>query len=89
MPTIQQLVRKGREVLVEKSKSPALDSCPQRRGVCVRVYTTTPKKPNSAMRKVARVRLTNSMERPSGCTLSHRSWYFGYSRRSWSYTKTF
>ena len=58
MPTIQQLVRKGREVLVEKSKSPALDSCPQRRGVCVRVYTTTPKKPNSAMRKVARVRLT-------------------------------
>ena len=52
MPTIQQLVRKGREVLVEKSKSPALDSCPQRRGVCVRVYTTTPKKPNSAMRKV-------------------------------------
>ena len=50
MPTIQQLVRKGREVLVEKSKSPALDSCPQRRGVCVRVYTTTPKKPNSAMR---------------------------------------
>ena len=62
MPTIQQLVRKGREALVEKSKSPALDSCPQRRGVCVRVYTTTPKKPNSAMRKVARVRLTNSKE---------------------------
>ena len=59
MPTIQQLVRKGRETLVEKGKSPALDSCPQRRGVCVRVYTTTPKKPNSAMRKVARVRLTN------------------------------
>ena len=57
MPTIQQLVRKGRAVLDEKSKSPALDSCPQRRGVCVRVYTTTPKKPNSAMRKVARVRL--------------------------------
>ena len=55
MPTIQQLVRKGRQVLVDKSKSPALDSCPQRRGVCVRVYTTTPKKPNSAMRKVARV----------------------------------
>ena len=66
MPTIQQLVRKGREVLVEKSKSPALDSCPQRRGVCVRVYTTTPKKPNSAMRKVARVRLTNSKEVSSG-----------------------
>ena len=62
MPTIQLLVRKGREVLVEKSKSPALDSCPQRRGVCVRVYTTTPKKPNSAMRKVARVRLTNGKE---------------------------
>ena len=59
MPTIQQLVRKGREVLVEKSKSPALDSCPQRRGVCVRVYTTTPKKPNSAMRKVARVNNIN------------------------------
>ena len=62
MPTIQQLVRKGRKVLVDKSKSPALDSCPQRRGVCVRVYTTTPKKPNSAMRKVARVRLTNGKE---------------------------
>ena len=101
MPTIQQLVRKGREVLVEKSKSPALDSCPQRRGVCVRVYTTTPKKPNSAMRKVARVRLTNQKEvnsyipgeghnfagtlnrfgtwwsckRPSGCALSHCTWY--------------
>ena len=62
MPTISQLVRKGRKVLVDKSKSPALDSCPQRRGVCVRVYTTTPKKPNSAMRKVARVRLTNQKE---------------------------
>ncbi|MFA4851211.1 MAG: 30S ribosomal protein S12 [Bacteroidales bacterium] len=62
MPTIQQLVRKGRNKNVEKSKSPALGSCPQRRGVCVRVYTTTPKKPNSAMRKVARVRLTNSKE---------------------------
>jgi len=62
MPTIQQLVRKGREKLVNKSKSAALDSCPQRRGVCTRVYTTTPKKPNSAMRKVARVRLTNSTE---------------------------
>ena len=62
MPTIQQLVRKGRQKLVDKSKSPALDSCPQRRGVCVRVYTTTPKKPNSAMRKVARVRLTNQKE---------------------------
>ena len=62
MPTIQQLVRKGRVSLEDKSKSPALDSCPQRRGVCVRVYTTTPKKPNSAMRKVARVRLTNGKE---------------------------
>ena len=62
MPTIQQLVRKGRVKLVKKSKSAALDSCPQRRGVCVRVYTTTPKKPNSAMRKVARVRLTNGKE---------------------------
>lgn len=62
MPTIQQLVRKGREVIKNKSKSPALDSCPQKRGVCTRVYTTTPKKPNSAMRKVARVRLTNGKE---------------------------
>ena len=62
MPTIQQLVRKGRVKLEQKSKSAALDSCPQRRGVCTRVYTTTPKKPNSAMRKVARVRLTNGNE---------------------------
>lgn len=62
MPTIQQLVRKGRNKIVSKSKSPALDSCPQKRGVCTRVYTTTPKKPNSAMRKVARVRLTNQIE---------------------------
>ncbi len=62
MPTIQQLVRKGRSTKVVKSKAPALDSCPQKRGVCVRVYTTTPKKPNSAMRKVARVRLTNQKE---------------------------
>lgn len=62
MPTIQQLVRKGRKKVVDKSKAPALDSCPQKRGVCVRVYTTTPKKPNSAMRKVARVRLTNGKE---------------------------
>ena len=62
MPTIQQLVRKGRSKLIDKSKSPALVSCPQRRGVCTRVYTTTPKKPNSAMRKVARVRLTNKFE---------------------------
>ena len=62
MPTIQQLVRKGRKKLTSKSKSRALDACPQRRGVCTRVYTTTPKKPNSAMRKVARVRLTNQKE---------------------------
>lgn len=62
MPTISQLVRKGREQMTWKSKSPALDSCPQRRGVCTRVYTTTPKKPNSALRKVARVRLSNMKE---------------------------
>ena len=62
MPTIQQLVRNGRVSQVDKSKSPALAACPQRRGVCTRVYTTTPKKPNSAMRKVARVRLTNGKE---------------------------
>ena len=62
MPTIQQLVRKGRKKLKTKSKSPALDSCPQKRGVCTRVYTTTPKKPNSAMRKVARVRLSHGKE---------------------------
>ena len=62
MPTINQLVRHGRKMASEKSKSPALKGCPQKRGVCVRVYTTTPKKPNSALRKVARVRLTNSME---------------------------
>ena len=62
MPTISQLVRKGRTKITKKSKSAALDSCPQRRGVCTRVYTTTPKKPNSAMRKVARVRLTNGKE---------------------------
>ena len=62
MPTIQQLVRKGRTRLTAPSKSKALDACPQRRGVCLRVYTTTPKKPNSAMRKVARVRMTNGKE---------------------------
>ncbi len=62
MPTINQLVRKGRKKIKKKNKAPALDSCPQRRGVCTRVYTTTPKKPNSALRKVARVRLTNGME---------------------------
>ncbi|MBL7884348.1 MAG: 30S ribosomal protein S12 [Bacteroidia bacterium] len=62
MPTIQQLVRKGRTRATNKSKSAALESSPQKRGVCTRVYTTTPKKPNSAMRKVARVRLTNKQE---------------------------
>lgn len=62
MPTIQQLVRKGRKSTKAKSKSPSLGKCPQRRGVCTRVSTTTPKKPNSAMRKVARVRLTNGKE---------------------------
>ncbi len=62
MPTINQLVRKGREKIITKSSTPALQSCPQKRGVCVRVYTTTPKKPNSALRKIARVRLTNGIE---------------------------
>ena len=62
MPTINQLVRKGREDKVEKTKTPALKGSPQRRGVCTRVYTTTPKKPNSALRKVARVRLTSGIE---------------------------
>ena len=62
MPTINQLVRKGRQDKVSKTKTPALKGSPQRRGVCTRVYTTTPKKPNSALRKVARVRLTNQME---------------------------
>lgn len=62
MPTINQLVRKGRKKINNRTKSPALTSCPQRRGVCVRVYTTTPKKPNSALRKVCRVRLTNGFE---------------------------
>ena len=62
VPTISQLVRKGRERAVNKTKSPALQRCPQKRGVCVRVFTQTPKKPNSALRKVARVRLTNGIE---------------------------
>ncbi len=62
MPTINQLVRKGRKQVKKKTDSPALKACPQKRGVCTRVYTTTPKKPNSALRKVARVRLTNGME---------------------------
>ncbi|MGB0346812.1 MAG: 30S ribosomal protein S12, partial [Balneolaceae bacterium] len=62
MPTIQQLIRKGRKSKVRKTTAPAMQSCPQKRGVCTRVYTTTPKKPNSALRKVARVRLTNGIE---------------------------
>src|SRR3954471_11564457 len=62
MPTINQLIRKGRHAKVKKTDSPALQDCPQKRGVCVRVYTQTPKKPNSALRKVARVRLTNGIE---------------------------
>ncbi|HOJ04311.1 MAG TPA: 30S ribosomal protein S12 [Bacteroidota bacterium] len=62
MPTISQLVRKGRTVVKAKKKAPALDACPQKRGVCTRVYTTTPKKPNSALRKVARIRLSNTQE---------------------------
>lgn len=62
MPTISQLIRKGREEITRKSTAPALKECPQKRGVCTRVYTTTPKKPNSALRKVARVRLINGIE---------------------------
>ncbi len=62
MPTISQLVRKGRTEIKAKKKAPALESCPQKRGVCTRVYTTTPKKPNSALRKVARIRLSNGQE---------------------------
>ncbi len=62
MPTINQLIRKERKKVIKKSKSPALDKCPQRRAVCTRVYTTTPKKPNSALRKVAKVRLTSGFE---------------------------
>jgi len=62
LPTVNQLVRKGRTSKKFKSKSPALEVCPQKRGVCTRVFTTTPKKPNSAMRKVARIRLTNNIE---------------------------
>ena len=62
MPTINQLVRKGREKIIKRNKVPALDACPQKRRVCTRVYTTTPKKPNSALRKVARVKLTNGQE---------------------------
>src|SRR3990172_7803914 len=73
MPTINQLIRKGRTVVANKSNSPALDSCPQKRGVCLRVYTTTPKKPNSALRKVARAR-----EGPPRRSLSHHPWEAGF-----------
>ena len=62
MPTVNQLVRKGRKAQIKRNKVPALEACPQKRGVCTRVYTTTPKKPNSALRKVARVKLTNGLE---------------------------
>ena len=62
MPTVNQLVRKGRKAQIKRNKVPALEACPQKRGVCTRVYTTTPKKPNSALRKVARVKLTNGQE---------------------------
>ncbi len=65
MPTINQLIRKPRQAQITRNKVPALDACPQKRGVCTRVFTTTPKKPNSALRKVARVRLTNGKEVPS------------------------
>ena len=71
MPTINQLIRQGREAARFKTASPALKSCPQKRGVCVRVYTTTPKKPNSALRKVCRVRLTNGMEVTSYIPVSY------------------
>ena len=73
MPTINQLVRKSRKSMQEKSNAPALKNCPQKRGVCTRVYTTTPKKPNSALRKVARVRLTNSIIPGIGHNLQEHS----------------
>ena len=76
MPTISQLVRKGRKVLVDKSKSPALDSCPQRRGVCVRVYTTTHSRRGTQLAGAQhRAGSWRSCKGPSRCTLSHRSWY--------------
>ena len=70
MPTINQLIRRGRKDKLVRRKTPALESCPQKRGVCVRVYTSTPKKPNSALRKVARVRLTNGQEVPEDIILA-------------------
>ena len=85
MPTIQQLVRKGRSPKVSKTKAPALKSNPQQAGVCTRVYTTTPKKPNSAMRKVARVKLRNGTEvtayrHPTLLTQARSSWHSMTSR---------
>ena len=73
MPTINQLVRKGRKQVNKKTKSPALKNCPQKRGICTRVYTTTPKKPNSALRKVARVRLSNGYEVTSMTTINRNN----------------
>ena len=98
MPTINQLVRQGRTAEVTKSKVPAMERCPQKRGVCTRVYTTTPKKPNSALRKVCKVRLTNGFEVISyiggeghnlcqglaGCALPHRAWLARYAGRQGS-----
>ena len=84
MPTIAQLIRKGRLAKTKKTKSPALRSCPQRRGVCVQVRTMTPKKPNSALRKIARVRLTTGIEvkRFTGSPLSYSARNIGHRRRS-------
>ena len=89
MPTLSQLVKNGRDTLLEKKKSPALQGNPQRRGVCVRVYTTTPKKPNSALRKVARVKLTNGIEVTcqSPSFQRHRG-YKLHSRRRAQFTRT-
>ena len=74
MPTINQLIRIERKAVVKRKKTPALQACPQRRGVCTRVYTTTPKKPNSALRKVARVRLTNGIEVTAYIPLIRPAW---------------
>ncbi len=80
MPTINQLIRKGREVLKTKSTAPALKECPQKRGVCTRVYTTTPKKPNSALRKVASDQ-GRPCKGPAWRALPYHSWFSGYCRR--------
>ncbi|WP_373285260.1 30S ribosomal protein S12 [Marivita lacus] len=96
MPTIQQLIRKPRQPKIKRSKSQHLEQCPQKRGVCTRVYTTTPKKPNSAMRKVAKVRLTNGYEvisyipgESSRRPLSHFAWCSGYPGRQGPETAPF